>query len=243
MMGYKDWKTFSPHDPNSNGLSRLDQYPQNVQLMMLTSPKWTRAMFVRDPLERVLSAYLNKALSTERYLKKKCCTIYPRRSDDEREKELNLLQKENPNCVQLAPYEQQPTIENFSFETFVNDFMQQCNDIHWRPQNERIRYKNWKFLNFIGHFETLHDDMVELLKKVKAYQYAQSGWGDNGKLGLFERERSETEGPVTHSHDRLQEFYTPELRKKVLKYVKQDYLNRWMNLTKPEGFLEAIQEN
>lgn len=119
--------------------------------------------------------------------------------------------------------------------------MEHCNDIHWRPQNERIRYKNWKFLNFIGHFDTLHEDMVRLLSQVKADKYAESGWGENGDLGLFEQERSETEGPVTHSHDRLKEFYTPELRKKVLKYVKQDYINKWMNLTKPEGFFEAIQ--
>jgi Sulfotransferase family len=240
MMGYKDWATLSPHDPYQNGLSRLDQYPRHVQLMMMTSPKWTRAMFVRDPLERVLSAYLNKGLSSERYLKKKCCLIFPRGTDDEREKELELLQRENPSCVPLAPYEQQPTLDNFPFETFVNEFMEPCSDIHWRPQSERIHYKNWKFLNFIGHFDNLHEDMVELLSKVKAIQYAETGWGENGDLGLFERERSEAEGPVTHSHDRLNEFYTPELKKKVLKYVKQDYINQWMNLTKPEGFFEAI---
>jgi hypothetical protein len=243
MMGYDDWKTFSPHDPFHNGLSRLDQYPRRAQLTMMTSPIWTRATFVRDPLERVLSAYLNKALSSERYLKKKCCQIYPRGSDEQRQIELQLVQQKNPKCIQLAPFEQRPTLDNFAFETFVNDFMEQCNDIHWRPQNQRIRYKNWKFLNFIGHFETLHNDTVRLLTQVKASQYAQSGWGENGDLALFEQERSKTEGPVTHSHDRLQEFYTPELRRKVLKYVKQDYTNKWMNLTKPVGFLQAIHED
>lgn len=84
--------------------------------------------------------------------------------------------------------------------------------------------------------------MVELLSKVKAYHYAESGWGELGDLGLFERERTEAEGPVTHSHDRLAEFYTPELRKKVLNYVKQDYINQWMNLTKPDDFFAAIKE-
>jgi hypothetical protein len=56
MMGYDDWKTFPPHDVRHNGLPRLDEFNKEQEFKMMTSAEWTRAMFVRNPLERVLLA-------------------------------------------------------------------------------------------------------------------------------------------------------------------------------------------
>jgi hypothetical protein len=87
----------------------------------------------------------------------------------------------------------------FPFDMFVDEFMEQCDDIHWRPQSARICHVNWKFLNFFGFFDNLHEDAKVLLQKIGAYhQFAESGWGDFIDLGLFEREQSKHEGPVTH---------------------------------------------
>jgi hypothetical protein len=65
MMNLDDWnvdKGSLPHDPFKNGLTYLYDYHPNEAFNMMTSKheNWTRAIFVREPLERLLSAYLDK---------------------------------------------------------------------------------------------------------------------------------------------------------------------------------------
>jgi hypothetical protein len=236
MMGYEDWNKFPflhPHDPRTNGLSYLGTYDRTKQEEFMTSPEWTRAMFVRDPLERMLSAYLNKGLSEERYIKRWCCQISPKTTEEERQQELKFLQENNPNCVPLAPWETQPTAETFTFDTFVDKFMLQCNDKHWRPQSQRMYPKNWKFLNFIGRMGSLHEDAKTLLHKIGAWdEFGSNGWGPNGNMSMFEKARSDTTN--THSRDRFEQFYTPELKKKALDYLQGDYQNEWLSFPLPE---------
>jgi len=76
MEGYDNWQTKDPHDPRFNGLKRLrmkDFSPENITSMLL-SPDWTRAIFLRDPKERFLSAYLDKVRNKEgKYVIGHCC--------------------------------------------------------------------------------------------------------------------------------------------------------------------------
>lgn len=65
MMGYEDnyhvhkWnKVGLPHSWPANGLNYTSQYSLQKVNEMMTSNEWTRAMFVRDPKEHMLSAYL-----------------------------------------------------------------------------------------------------------------------------------------------------------------------------------------
>ena len=65
MMGYEDdyyenrfGKGGLPHKWPANGLNYSAHYPLEKVNEMMTSDEWTRATFVRDPKERVLSAYL-----------------------------------------------------------------------------------------------------------------------------------------------------------------------------------------
>jgi hypothetical protein len=67
MMGMKDWSQADdqiPHNPEKNGLRYLEHYSLASATHMMTAPDWTRAVFVRDPHERMLSAYLDKAVQT-----------------------------------------------------------------------------------------------------------------------------------------------------------------------------------
>ena len=60
MMGYPNYRYHGggiPHQSPKNGLKVLSNYTLEVANNMLTNDKWTRAMFVRDPKERALSAY------------------------------------------------------------------------------------------------------------------------------------------------------------------------------------------
>lgn len=78
MMNLDDWQDDTgdlPHNPNKNGLKYLFHYRPEKALEMLTSTNkgWSRVIFVRDPLERMLSAYLDKGKrKSGRYLDKHC---------------------------------------------------------------------------------------------------------------------------------------------------------------------------
>ena len=79
MMHLDDWQKGSdkgniPHNPSYNGLKYLSGYPLKKALEMLTDQEWTRAIFVRDPKEHFLSAYLDKANKNDGiYVTHHCC--------------------------------------------------------------------------------------------------------------------------------------------------------------------------
>jgi len=89
MMGHEKWRTKDPHDVNTNGLRYLHQYSFENASAMLTDPEWTNAIFVREPKERFLSAYLDKGKGREgRYVVRHCC---PREKDCAPETMLDFL--------------------------------------------------------------------------------------------------------------------------------------------------------
>ena len=44
-------------NPNENKLKTLDEYPLFKAQEMMNSQEWTKAIFVREPKERILSAF------------------------------------------------------------------------------------------------------------------------------------------------------------------------------------------
>jgi len=48
------------HHPHFNNLTFLYHYPREEAIAMLHNDSWIKATFVRDPAERLLSAYMNK---------------------------------------------------------------------------------------------------------------------------------------------------------------------------------------
>ena len=80
IQGVIDWDNQDsvlglPHNPEYNNLTYLSDYSLQEASEMMTSPDWTRAIFVRDPKERFLSAFLDKAISNYGlFTTKYCCT-------------------------------------------------------------------------------------------------------------------------------------------------------------------------
>lgn len=78
MMGYSNWaaeeyEEMLPWNPETNGLKYLYDFPIKRANEIMTSPEWTRAIFVRDPKERLVSAYLDKGVGNPDYMRQKCC--------------------------------------------------------------------------------------------------------------------------------------------------------------------------
>ena len=242
MMGYPNWFRGDPHDPEKNGLRYLGHYSREEQNEFMTSPEWTRAVFVRDPLGRALSAYMDKGLKTGpskwqpavagAHLKRHCC---------------RSATTNNPACNKypLAPYETNLTTKNFPFEVFVTSFMTQCNDEHWKPQILRMRTKSWKWINFVGHFENMQNDTRRLLEQIGAYdEFGATGWGessndnDNNKtLSIFEKN---TANHKTGSGNVLKDHYSSKSERLVLQHYRLDYSSELFNITKPVDYTQQL---
>ena len=202
MMGYAVWKTKDLHDPARNGLRYLSHYNISRATQLMNDPTWTRAIFVRDPKERLLSAYLNKVFY------------------------LNGTHIKEESCCKMAA-DKDTCWEQFKpFARFVH-LAQQCEDSHWQPQSQRLEPKYLSLLNFVGHLDTVSSDAEQLLKRIGAWEtYGQSGWGANGSDPIFSSQGETihtTSKNASESHNRLAQYYTQEIELEVERWYADDY--------------------
>ena len=198
----------SVHDPEISNLSILSDYSPEVATAMMTSPAWTRAAIVREPKERVLSAFLDKAVK-ETYYNRKCCQKIP----DETDRKL---------CIKNRK-------EFKSFLHFVSKYPELCFDVHWEPQAVKIDSKWWPYVDFIGHQSNLLDDSKQILKSITSSRdsipgrnawdrYGVDGWGNDNELCELRPKSFLEENTSAHNLDtghHLLEWYTPETEKMV----------------------------
>jgi hypothetical protein len=208
MMGLEDWKSQDyekglPHDPAVNGLKYLCDYSLQEANEMMTSSEWTRAMMVREPKQRFISAFLDKSVRNDhRHIIDRCCR--------------------DESCVEPAQ-----TLEGFL------ELCRTCQDDHWRPQQNRLDYKYWPYLDWVGHVEMAAADAKELLQRIGAWdEFGATGWGAEGESSIFESK--EAAGAGTHSNYAQWEvwkWYTPDLEKQVESFYRGDYENPLFNFT------------
>ena len=233
MLNHSDWRAYGQdhmHNPQSNGLKYLGSYPKEQQIEFMTSPEWTRAIFLRDPLQRLLSGYLEKAHGESRYVQRHCCNnnnTMKFKSATARAQCMKLFSLQRKGQVAT------PKGNEFPFATFVSHFARQCPDTHWAPQSQRLRAGNWKFINYVGYFDTLEDDARCLLEKIGAWEeFGASGWGKDGTLAFFQRNTAPHSTSAKESHD---SYYTPDVLQAAWDYLKGDYVLPELGFVKPEG--------
>jgi Sulfotransferase family len=192
-----------PWNPELYGLKYLYHYNRSTASEMMTNPNWTRALFVRDPKERFLSAYLDKVIETD-YFRKRCCPYTSKCSSPAKESLQNFL-----------------------------DVMYICDDAHWRPQSKRIKEeKYWPYINYVGHMDNLYIDSKRLLQRIGAWEkYGMSGWGTSQEDAIFQS-NAEGAGRnhATHAAMKLKSYITPEIEQALEEYYADDYTNRILNL-------------
>jgi hypothetical protein len=234
-MHLDDWAThlepFIPHDPQLNGLIYLYQYKPKDALTILTSPHWTRAIFVRDPKERLLSAYLDKAAKKNGiYVKRHCC-------NKERSSDPN-------NCGRRA---------SASFLGFLKVVQTKCpRDPHWGLQSKRITWHFRRYIDFVGHFETIHRDTKDLLDQLTVAsrnrndrrnnhddtatseedvwgRYGASGWGPNGTDSIFADGTNAKH--QTSAQDKMRKYYNATVEALVDRLYGGDYSDGLLNFS------------
>lgn len=202
MMGFKDFMRQSaqlglPHNPAKNGLMYLWNYSLAEANEMMTSPEYTKAIFVRDPITRFVSAYLDKGVRNFRkFLEPACCKV-------------------TRDCVN----DHVRTVPGFL------DLIRNCSNNHWNPQNRRMESKYWEYIDFVGHIENLQDDGSTLLNRIGAGKYLRmGGWGKHGKDSrLFRGENGQKH--LTNATSRRDSLLTTEMYRQIEEFYAEDYEN------------------
>ncbi|XP_025043331.1 carbohydrate sulfotransferase 9-like [Pelodiscus sinensis] len=126
-------------------IKRLSSYSSDYQEKLLTS--YTKVMFTRDPLERLISAYRDKLLHSEPYYS---ITVA---------NEIKAMFRKNKNST-----------ERVTFQEFVNFILTQNQeklDIHWRPMFLLCDPCDIHY-DIMGKFETVVQDSERVLRNIGA---------------------------------------------------------------------------
>jgi len=128
--------------------------------------------------------------------------------------------------------------------------MRQCYDEHWEPQINRMRPRNWKWINFVGRFENARNDTRRLLEKIGAYEeFGASGWGEktnddengtnNHTLAVFEVNAA-THKTGAKKQMKAQYAAAPETERLVMQYYRLDYSFELFNFTLPANYTKKL---
>lgn len=192
--------------PGTNNLTNLASYSLREAEIMMNSPDWTKAVFVREPKERILSAFLNKFVRDKFYFRQHCCN--------------NLI---DTNAINMC----NRMIKEANFGYFLKR-TQNCKDFHWGLQAEVLDEKWWPSINFVGYMHSTANDTKRLLESLVSVKngasawenVGNSGWGEDG-YGGFMQDNSARHG--NGAQNKLRTFYTPEYESFVEKYWAKDW--------------------
>ena len=216
MKEFEDGKDI--HNPRTNGLKQLRNFKTHDIQTMMTSDDWTRAIFVREPKERLLSAYLDKVVNTK-YFKRRFCKT--KQKHNKNNKKLNPRRQRLCHTNGLGTHDfihdNQEVVVADLFSDFLREAIQ-CKDPHWQPQSLFIDRKWWPYINFVGYTQTMRHDAKRLLQTLYSMkdenhrnqsnaweEHGMTGWGSSGTQSFLE---PKTKIHPTNARDKLVRFYT-----------------------------------
>ncbi len=214
------WCMTNIHHPKVHKLKLLSDYSLSEAQEIMTSPKWTKAIFVRHPKERLLSAFLDKAIQYSKRFVSDYCVDYGRwYSYDE--------------CVE----------KHKQFDFFLKEITTTLDqDVHWRTIYSRIDEKWWPYIHFIGNMDNLANDAKTLLSSIHSNKDGVSAWDRIGNYGWSGEKNNQnctvnlqSDLPflghgkdklhTTGANDKLKRYYTPELEQFVESRYEDDLNN------------------
>lgn len=197
LQGSADWRD-SPHF--QPGRPFLSHFPVEECDKILSDSGWVKAAFFRDPVERLVSAYLDKFVYRKSYLIK-----------------------------QIGFEDHTPSFEEFlSFILDPNQDPAQPQGLHtgtnphWRPQSLVGNIDRFAdCLDFVGQFDRLHEDASALLRRLDLWdEYGTTGWGPNGTTAMFEVNDAVNK---TGARVQIERYLSSQQLERVRQAYHQDY--------------------
>ena len=229
------------HRPEVNRLKLL-HYPIEVAQEMMTSPNWTKAIFVRNPKKRILSAFLDKSIEHQEKFKRGPCKHYATTIGKSmgRPTKKQLHMKSYKTCKEMH--------EHFDF--FLHNITTVIDDnVHWRSCFSFVDRKWWPYIDYIANMEDLSKDAEHFLKSLRSNVDGVSAWDRAGKTGWrygnVHEECVEEEGGflsfiepehATNASDKMLKYYTPELERFVEKRYEDDFKNPFFRFKRMKLF-------
>jgi len=234
MVNHKEFKGSLQggiHNPENNNLTMLCRYNALTATKLLTQPDWTRAVFLREPKERILSSYLNKVVSKNIY-KQKCC-----------KKEISSLKMGKKSKESLR---EKCTEEFDAFLFFAKPGSYCSNNNHWKPQASRINLKWWPYINFIGYHQNVAEDSKRLLSSLVSLvdgrnaweKFGRTGWGPNHTMSFMQ---NSTSSHKTDAKEKLRRYYTPQTEDYVEKYWGMEWTHPYFDFEPIKIFADERQ--
>lgn len=222
LAGNPSWCAHYVHDNEVNGIKRLNDFSKKEAQKIMTDPTWTKAIFVRNPKTRLLSAFLDKFIAHSKTFANSFCQSYHNNGGDYQD------------CVE----------NHEKFDFFIHNITTiSWENVHWRPIYSRIDEKWWPYLNYVANMEHMSEDAQHFLESIHSTKDGVSAWDRIGKTGWSDNERDcNTMGTkaflakkdVVHStnaEEKLRGFYTPELEKFVEEHYAQDFNNPYFHFS------------
>jgi hypothetical protein len=229
------------HDNKTNGIKRLCDFSTEEAQRMMLDPTWTKAIFVRNPKTRILSAYLDKSVVHHGYFEKHQCVSYAK------------MMGSKGNISKKALRECQEKHEDFGF--FLKTLVPVLKDnVHWRTAHSRVDSKWWPYIDYISNMENLSEDAEHFLRYIKSTVDGVSAWDRIGYTGWSDNERScDSIGDKaflqkrdthhqTNAGDKLRQYYTPELERFVEEFYHKDFHNDYFHFKPLEIYPEEEEE-
>eukprot|EP00468_Gymnochlora_sp_CCMP2014_P007314 CAMPEP_0167756180 /NCGR_PEP_ID=MMETSP0110_2-20121227/9239_1 /TAXON_ID=629695 /ORGANISM="Gymnochlora sp., Strain CCMP2014" /LENGTH=362 /DNA_ID=CAMNT_0007642255 /DNA_START=49 /DNA_END=1137 /DNA_ORIENTATION=+ len=194
MLGHEDYHTGNIHDlQHRNKMKTLRDYSLEDATKMMHDPCWLKVVFLRDPMERMLSAYRDKGLSDWKIFYHSCG------------------RKPTSFIDFLEVIDSSPQRERCN------------GNRHFVNQYHIFGEKWWPLINFIGDFKRREEDTRVLLEYLGVWDsIGNSGWGKDRTEHIL-NSTSACPGHCKRAGEYLREYYDWKTERKVRIMHKKDY--------------------
>jgi hypothetical protein len=240
-LGAKDYLSLPHFKPDRLGYLMSTLSRKKAQ-EVLQDPTWTKAVFLRNPAERLLSGYLDK-IQGQGFTQ----TVFKIGSKDDPKPKRKVLTFEE--FVDLVALDGDDNDEDNPKGCTGPRGLHACTDPHWKPQVMTCGLDHLlPQFDFIGNFDHISEHTKLLLERVGLWEEFGATFDDGKDLQYSERhstcmipppirQPNETvwgfnqRGPsgagknlhATGSQSKLDKYYTPELLGKVRKAYALDF--------------------
>ena len=151
LNGYHNQTGPAVHRRENKLFKLLKDYPQNKRNTIMRS--YMKFMFVREPFERLLSAYKSKFMGKDQYIVQK----YGRQIIRLFRKKTALATEQSGDDVTF--------LEFIKYVILLGTNQHRFNE-HWRTYESLCRPCDIHY-NFIGHYESLREDVSYVLRETR----------------------------------------------------------------------------